>query len=338
MIVAFFSNVKETTVQHTELDFPTLANVFEGLSRQPKNRADKEGTESFIPAIFSPKRRSKTNVQFRHAFGLDVDGDREGHLQFDQMVELLDALDLNYIVHTTTKSTNAINRYRVILPCEPLSVEDYEAACSSLDQALSNGKGVFDTKTYDASRLNFVPQDWYGLPKDTPDFPLDDAHQAFRSRTDGKLVPVQDFIAAFPPLPPETKETVVEEFDLETFFATRVVTSKHDWWTLADLDQSPLVTQQMRDEYVGSPEGGRYFKFLCRCAARALYRGLPCEPDIIHALGEQMNARGCHSKRRSLREARRAVSWAVANHQPTPDPTTSALHAALKRMKQRKKK
>lgn len=332
---SIFDGARDNQVQQCCLSFTEFVEYLEAEASQPRSRLDKEATGCFIPASFTSPFRSKANIDRRHAFALDVDGDRPGNLSFEEMGALLESMGIPYVIHTTTKSTKAVNRYRVILPCEPLTVEEYEEACSSLDQAFSGGLGIFDTKTFDASRLNFYPQAWYGLPKDVPDFPVDDAFDGFQYRLTGDLIPVRDIVAAFPPLP---KEDAVEAVDVSAYLASRPLTSVHDISQLTDLHASPLVTEEMRTDYLMSPVGGRYYAFLCRAAMRALYKGLPCEVSIIHALGIQMNQLGSHTKRRTEREAARAIAWAVANHHPDTNPTMNEVYGAITRLKNKKKK
>src|ERR1043166_4539134 len=249
--IAFFADVRQNEFVATTLTFEELVGMLVEAAEEPRDRSAKKECTSFIPATFHTPRRAKANITARHAFALDVDGDGDGHLQFAEMVALLDDLRLQHITHTTTKSTHAVNRYRVILPCEAISVPEYEGACRSIDQALSGGRGLFDSGCYDASRLNLFPQRWHGIPEDAPDFDASDGHHAIHARLTGELIDVKAIVEAFPPPPPE--ESTWHEIapaEAKAILANRPLTHVHDYDKLTDLDDSPLVTDKMRDDYL----------------------------------------------------------------------------------------
>lgn len=335
MYCGFFTNVKDRDVDHHQMDFATLVGLLEDSSGVDWHRTEKEGAHAFIPAHFDPPYRAKANVTARYAFALDADGDRPGDPGFERMLALLDALPFQYCIHTTTKSSVATNRYRVILPCLPCDVATYEAACSSLDQMLSGGEGVFDTKTFDASRLSFVPKRWHGSPDRHYEWDEATTHHRFASRTTGDVIDAAHVISRYPPIAPAPEP---EPFDHAAWLAARPVTTRASLADLTDLDRSPIVTEEMQSDYLMSSEGGRYFTFLCRVASRAICLSVPPDPDIVHTLGMQMNSRGPRSKRRSAREARRAVEWSLQNVAPAKPVKVSdaALLKSLKKLKKRK--
>jgi hypothetical protein len=97
----------------------------------------------------------------------------------------------------------------------------------------------------------------------------------------------------------------------------------------------------MVTDYLSSPPGGRFFRFMCRVAGRALTKGVNCDEDIILALGMAMNRRA-DNRRRPLarREARRALHYAASRHGMRPDfrPQThdDSLIREIERLRRRK--
>ena len=114
-----------------------------------------------------------------------------------------------------------------------------------------------------------------------------------------------------------------------------------DFAELTDLDRSPLVTPSMVTEYLSSPQGGRFYRFMCRVAGRALTKGVRCDEDIILALGMAMNRRA-DNRRRPLarREARSALRYAASQQGQRQDfkPQTpeNILNKEIERLRRRK--
>lgn len=333
----FFESVRDITAKPVELTFLELAEMMSESAAVPMHRADKEDAMCVIPARFAPQRRARANIVERFAFTGDVDGDMPGDPGFDGMVAGLDGLGVAYIAHTTTKSTITANRYRVILPfASPLSADDSEALWSSINQMFGS---IFDAKTFDASRLSVMPRAWFGAPSpdDFPDWDEADAHHGFRYR-DGDAVVAETIMAAFPPILDDRSS----DHGGEALAAVMSRCSINvDLAELTDLDRSPLVTREMVADYLSSPPGGRFFRFMCRLAGRALTKGVNCDEDIILALGMAMNRRADNRRRPSARrEARRALHYAASRHRMQPDfrPQTQdhILNREIERLRRRK--
>lgn len=331
----FFESVRDNVPQPVELTFPDLADIMAASSVIPVHRADKKTVRCVVPARFAPLRRASANVVEVFAFFGDVDGGTPGDPGFDGMVSWLDDLGLGYIVHSTTKSRLSANRYRVILPyAYPLTAADGESAWSSIHQMFGS---IFDAGTFDAGRLNILPWAWCGAPEDCSDWDEADAHHGFQYR-EGAPLDAHAMMAACPPVLAQTHR----EEDEGTLAAILGRAAVHvDFVELTDLDRSPLVTPEMVTDYLSSPPGGRFFRFMCRVAGRALTKGVNCDEDIILALGMAMNRRA-DNRRRPLarREARRALHYAASRHGTQPDfrPQThdDILNREIERLRRRK--
>jgi hypothetical protein len=302
LIISFFDSAKDNIPKQSDVTFAELASILEAHADCARHRLAKEFTPAVVPANFDPPRRAKVNVQQRFAFTGDVDDG--AILDFAEMAMVLGELRIAHILHTTTKSTFAANRYRVIIPfLEPLTTAEYEAACSSIHQMLGE---VFDTKTFDAGRLSFVPQAWHGAPEDYETWDDSNAHHAF-VYSEGSPLDAHAIMEAYPPKLPQS----VTEADLSAYLQPLANVDPD----LTDLDLSPLVTERMRDDFAISPPGGRFYRFMIRVAGRALRKGIPVDEHIILSLAMKMNARVGSPKRINARhEARNAIRFAAKHH------------------------
>lgn len=330
MIVSFFDNTwsKDAMVETTT--FAELAETLRYGSTLAMPRSDKEKVMCVVPAAFDPPQRLKANVTFRYCFTGDVDGDTATILTFDQMVAILTELGLAFIVHSTTKSTVHQNRYRVILPFDrPLTVEESEAASSSIHQMLGE---VFDTKTFDAGRLSIFPQAWEGAPPNALAWDEADTHHAFATNIEGDAVDADTIMVNWPPVIRAEVEKTATVAEVQAFIESRPVRDDVDFLTLIDLDQSPIVRPEFVQEFISSPPGGRFFKFLNRVAGRALAKNLPIDTATLVALGREVDIRaGVRGRTGIIREASRALAYAITQHQsrPADEPSRSAIYKAL---------
>ena len=317
MIVAFFENTWSKDAQIVPTTFAELAETLRFGSSLTMPRTDKEKVMCVVPAEFDPPQRLKANVVGRYAFTGDVDGDTDTILTFDEMVSILTELGLAFIVHTTTKSTVHQNRYRVIIPYgRPLTVAESEAASSSIHQMLGE---VFDTKTFDAGRLSIFPQAWTGAPPNALAWDEADTHHAFEANVTGIPLDADQIVADYPPVIRAEVENKASIAEVEAFIESRPIRTDVDFVTLTDLDRSPIVRPEFVEEFLTSAPGGRFFRFLNRVAGRALAKDFPIDPQTLVALGKEMDARAGNRGRTGIvREAQRALAYAIRQHQTRP--------------------
>lgn len=329
MIASFFENTwsKDAMVEATT--FAELAETLRYASTLTMDRTSKEKVMCIVPAEFDPPQRLKANVVSRYAFTGDVDGDTPTILTMAEMVSILRELGLAFIVHTTTKSTVHQNRYRVILPyARPLTVAESEAASSSIHQRLGE---VFDTKTFDAGRLSIFPQAWTGLPAGTvtPDdafanplakvWDQADEHHAFEADVTGAPIDADQIMADYPPIIRAEVENTASVAEVEAFMESRTVRADVDFMTLTDLDRSPIIRPAFVEEFLTSAPGGRFYRFLNRVAGRALAKDYPIDAHTLVAIGKEMDGRAGNRGRTGIvREAQRALAYAVRQHQTRP--------------------
>ena len=332
MIVSFFKSCEDNIPQTCEMSFEDLTEVLATGSLVAQKREAKEAVMCVVPADFQPAKRASDNA-IRYAFTGDVDGDRPGDPGFDGMVSLLEALGLAFIIHTTTKSTIHCNRYRVILPfTEPLSRQTYEEVWDSINQMLGD---VFDAKTFDAARLSIVPCAWHGAPDgyDLVQWVESEAHHGFAAKPDGWSIDAASITLAYPPRPRGHAVLNAPTYDVSAVLAAAPPVSDYDYHELIDLDRSPMVRPEAVTDYLTAPSGGRFFKFLCSVASVALLKGLPMDESVIFALGMAMNDRGRDRKRRSIREARRAIAFVAASGNKSPKLNLNSKLALYSRAK-----
>ena len=317
VIVAFFENTWSKDAQIVPTTFAELAETLRVGSSLTMPRTDKEKVMCVVPAAFDPPQRLKANVTARYAFTGDVDGDTDFVLTFEEMVAVLRSKNLAFIVHTTTKSTVHQNRYRVIIPyARPLTVAESEAASSSIHQMLGE---VFDTKTFDAGRLSIFPQAWTGAPPNALAWDEADTHHAFAVNVDGASLDADQIMADYPPVIRAEVENKASVAEVEAFIESRPIRTNVDFVTLTDLDASPIIRPEFVEAFLTSAPGGRFFRFLNRVAGRALAKDYPIDAHALVAIGKAMDARaGVRGRTGIVREAQRALAFAIRQHQTRP--------------------
>jgi len=333
LTISFFDHCADNLPKQLEMDFCGLAEYLEDEASTPAERSKKADEPSIVPATFSPLRRAKANVTQRFMFTGDVDDATD--LDMEGMSTVLSGLGLAHILHSTTKSTLAANRYRVLIPyLTPLSWRDSEAVSSSLQQMIP----VFDTKTFDAGRLSIIPRKWHGLPEDYEEWDEATSHHAF-IYSGGEALDAHAIMAEFPPIIPDEPD----EADLSAILGAAVT----DYGSLTDFSSSPLITDVMVSDYHAAPAGGRFYKFMVRIAGRALAKGIAVDEGVILSLARQMNARADNRSRpNGLHEARRALRYAASQHvinqAAHPGPVVSVqeqkLQKEIERLRRRKVK
>lgn len=327
--VSFFDNLKDRAPQAVDLTWRDLCDLLADAASIPTDRSLKPEVLAFTPCRYMTGcSRAKRHVA--EVFAVTVDVDDGAAMPFVAMVERLTSLDLTFAVHSTTWSSLAANRYRVIFPlARPVAGADFPALYSSVQQAFG---GLADRACSDASRLNILPRFWTGDWVEEIDG-LErqvEPHHAI-SFGDGQPLDPDRLMRRFPPIVQPEIEPVV-------------ISAMIDHPDLADFDRSPIVTQAIVDQYLNSPPGGRLFRFMTRIATRALYREFAITPEIVAALALEMNRRGPAAQARGnlRREAQRAINGAArfvaANPKTQPEtirPTLTA-GAALKILKARR--
>ncbi len=307
-----------------EADWAGMVDLWRSLADVPRHPLDKDGeqdaegrytrwpsTPAICPAEYPEgSLRRKAAVLRWHWFAADIDNDNPNAIiTVEEMVEVVRAYGLAYVIHGTTKSRAERHRYRLILPISrPIEAAEYEAVWASINAKFFS---IFDNATRDPSRLFFVPARWKG------------AHWAFEAGEGEPLdidrVTVEQPVVlppkpVFEPVPLAAVPVIVGEM---AEMRAKLLAQKHgvaEWGDVLDPDRSPFVSQGMRDDYRIAQEGGRFFKFMARAAARAIERGYPITAGEVERLGLAMDAQVTGKRRHnSLSEAGRALQWATAN-------------------------
>lgn len=301
--ISIFDSCHDRSPQPATLTWVEFIDLLTFAAEQPASRADKTSVMAFTPSTYrAGASRAKANVQTVSMIALDVD---DGGISAAQIADRLAAHDLAFIVHSTTKSTLAHNRYRIIVPlAEAVQGDRYPDLFGAARQALD---GLPDRACSDASRLNILPRHWTGAPEGSADWDEDQAHHALITRQ-GQPLDAERLIGRFP-APPESA------FEPVSF--------------LVPIDRDPdsewgrYVTPRIFEAYSTAQPGGRLFRFMSAVAVRAIGRGLPISAALLADLAGQMNAMGPRPSRRPglHREAQRALDHAaqyIAGQPPKP--------------------
>lgn len=292
---SFFPTIRDVQPSYEEMPWSDACMRLRDWSRIPRPPSSK--TDGIVPVI-SPAlfrtgaTRRKDAVLCWHFAAFDIDNDHQSHsARFEDVVELVG--ELPHILHSTTKSKPDHHRMRLILPLSrPVDVSEFDHFWAAADQW--SGR-IFDHRTRDPSRVFFIPAAWGG------------ADNRFAERLDGVPLNVDALMAAFP---------------MPTVTTMAPVSFTNTSWALAPLCADPmtLVTDEMEQEYLTAPVGsGRFFKFLCRVAARARFLNVSIMASDLESLALAMDrTTGTSCRVGTLREAERALAFIAS--QPDPEP------------------
>ena len=198
---------------------------------------------------------------------------------------------------------------------------------------------VFDTKTFDAGRLSIFPQAWTGAPPNALAWDEADTHHAFAANVTGAPLNADQIMADYPPVIRAEVENKASVAEVEAFIESRPVRTDVDFFTLTDLDRSPIIRPAFVEEFLTSQPGGRFFRFLNRVAGRALAKDYPIDAQTLVALGKEIDARaGVRGRTGIVREAQRALAYAIRQHQsrPAEDDQNTRLQKEMARMAKRR--
>ena len=293
---SFFPSIRDIIPTYETLSWPDACDRLHAWSliARPPSAKDAGTVPTISPAEFRPGATRRKDAVARWSFAaFDLDNDDPARsVRFEDVVELLG--DLPYILHSTTKSKPDHHRMRLILPLSrPVEINEFDAFWWAANERFGR---LFDHRTRDPSRVFFIPAAWDG------------AENRFACRVEGAALDVDALIAAFPvPAAP----TVAPASVADTV------------WRLAPPcdDPTALVTEEMQQEYFSAPIGsGRFYKFMCRIAARARFLGVSITAADLEALALMMDGASGKARPRTgtRREAEHALNFIA--RQPAPEP------------------
>lgn len=270
------------------------------IARHPR---DKTMTPLISPALYPEgATRSNANVSMLASW-LAMDVDHNG-VTVDDLIEYLEALPLDYVIHTTSSHQPGHECFRVIVR---LDREVHPDEASRLwAGAFEFFGGITDIQTKDPARAFYVPADWIGTKA------------RFHSRAEGDAVSVDHLVSLAPPPPPPPPPIPVSKAEMARI--RRALAGKGK--ALSGFDSlltSPVVSATSIDRYLGLPKGqhhGGLYQFMAAVAARSIFLGYSITAADIANYARQLNAMSfvkTAENRRYDEEASRALKWAINN-------------------------
>jgi len=272
MKLATFENCRNTAVTMVEVaDWSEFVLHLADLPKVPADKFSKlNSTPAISPAIYEPgATRLDANVRgWSSWMGIDIDNDLIV-TPIDEAEEVMRALDLPYVIYTTTKATEAKPRYRVLFEISrPLAVAEIKIAWTAM-AAYFGGLGP-DPACKDLSRLYMAPAIWLPGRVGQPDAnlaPLND----FRFSLTGTPLDIDMVMEEHPPQP--EPEPVISP----ALFAPKlreIVYPKHTKRLphSGSIHNSPVVKSAFVEAYLALRKGEHHvgmFKFLCSILGRA---------------------------------------------------------------------
>lgn len=290
MRFSHFSNTFDNhpcTVETTFSEFAVfLAEEF--ANEAPATEKEKKHHTPLIsPAAYAEDSvRANENVLcYGGWFAIDAD---TGTVPVEEIVEYLRALEINFVVYTTTSSKPEHHKYRVVFELDR-DVSKDEVRQFWHGASIYFG-GISDPQTKDPSRMFYVPRSWIG------------AHQAFEFEVDGKAVNVDEVIALAPepepiqPIVPITPRAVKQIDRIREMIMRqgRVAgpTGGKSIPSSATLYSSPVVNTKFVETYCTLPKGEHHvglFSFMYSVACRALVLGYEIDANHLIDYAKQLD-------------------------------------------------
>jgi hypothetical protein len=153
MKISIFKDLISKTPLDHETTFNELVDLFEEAARQVT--LFKGGNELWSPGVYTGiQHRAKANVSYVDLIGLDCDDPTND--MFDAMYRLYDS-NINYIVYTSYRHTDAAHKFRIVLPLS-FSISnstDYKNVFDAVGRWLS--PTILDQACSDISRIFYLP-------------------------------------------------------------------------------------------------------------------------------------------------------------------------------------
>ncbi|QJR03503.1 hypothetical protein HH800_15745 [Sphingobium yanoikuyae] len=302
-----------------ECSWSEFVEMLRAASEIETDRCNKVSTYSISMAEFEPDKNRGNNFALGADWiGIDIDN-KEGLVPdpwtFDSLAAWLDEQGVTHVIYTTSSSREGRECMRLLMPLServgPLEWTGFWLGCNEWL------RGKMDPQTKDIARLLFEPRKWSG------------ADNRFIASPERQPLDVDAMFALVPPAP-----TVVATAPVDLASArARMADQVRIEGDLACLETSPIIPTGAVDKALTAPKGGRLFKFLCACSARAIRKGIAVTAWDMERLAANMDAAlGGHRKSDLRREATRAMEWAQGQ---VLDDDAAAIAALRKTMSAR---
>jgi hypothetical protein len=288
-------------VESSWVEFVETMAEFAVQARPATGQEKGYNTPMISPAVYGEEStRKNANVECLGGWtAIDLD---KGVVTFDEVITILDAVPVDHVVHTTTKSVPTSERMRAILPLSrdvlPHEATAFWAGCFEFFGRIN------DIQTKDISRIYAVPAQWDGS---TP---------RFAARFDGNLLDVDEMITHAPVVEPPTPVSV-SKTQLSKIRAALAGHGKlnTDGQSIYD---SRVVHSRFIETYLNLPKGDHHrglYQFMAKIAERGFYLGLAVTPSQLADYARQLdNISAVKTSKtrwsRILGEAQTATQWA----------------------------
>lgn len=296
-----------------------LVDMLRTASEVETDPADKARTYAISMAEFEEGRNRGNDFALGADWvGLDIDN-KDGAVPdawtVDGLAGWLDDEGVTYVIYTTASSRVGRECMRLLMPLServgPLEWTTFWTGCNEWL------RGKVDQQTKDIARLFFEPRKWIG------------ADNRFIASPERRPLDVDAIIALVPPAPVKVAATSVDVASARERMADQMLVEGD----LACLETSPIIPAGAVDRALSAPKGGRLWRFLCACSARAIRKNIAVSTWDMERLAANMDAvLGGKRKSGLAREAARAMEWAQGQ---VLDDDARALAALRKTMSAR---
>jgi len=212
----------------------------------------------------------------------------------------------DYVVYSTTNSTNEHQRWRIIVRMDrEYSADEYLYVWHSFNQMFSES---VDNSTKNANRISYIPGKWNG------------ANHVFLSNR-GCVVPVDDCVHYIKQVGILIVQPILSPLVVQI-------------GTVPPPDHIPILTKYDETKFRTSEPGGRFFRMMCRAAARFRQNNWLLSAHDLAAAALAVSPKDRHGPRRNpVQEASRALRWADENVTPKSKWQLAREHLANKTKK-----
>lgn len=289
-------------------DFAGLVEFLEMMSKdeRPATQAHKLGhTPTISPAVYraGATRANAAVTAWGGWYALDVD---DYPITVDEAGELMAELGSDYAIYTTTKSTQANQRFRIVAPVDRhILANEIEIFWTGLATIFGD---MIDPACKDRARVYYVPATW--LPSSEVPCP----YNRFLASVTGLGMNVDEIIAAVPDKAAvpvyQALPTVTQVPGMR--LATNVSVAFYNIW------DAKIVPTNILDRYAAEAGAGHYtalYRFMSRVAVHCVRQSIAINVRQLVDLASQANfisAGESFKKRQSgiTNEAANALSFA----------------------------
>ncbi len=287
-----------------DTSFKEFAELNLSWFRISRPKSNKRDAPLISPAMYHPHdRRSNDNVLGHGSwYALDID-----HLKasFEEIQEYFDALNINYILHTTTSHSDQEAHLRLLGELDRNTLrEELPLLWSGLYEYFGQ---ISDPQTKDFSRMYTVPANW------------EDTNPKFAYQTSRYFLEVDEIIKLAPPIVSPQPILIKNLKNVQNALdgAGKIIPVNDS------IQNSKIVNSKMISQYLSLPKGEHHsglYRFMCHASFSAISKGYDIDVYQLVDYAKQLDmicpikTAKDRWKDKIFEEALRALTFTISNY------------------------